>query len=193
MALAFNANRHEYIDLTLGEIVPHITGMLEEAGWIDARWYTEESSERGRAVHQLTADYDLGAIADPRSVTSKYKNWLLAHVTTMAILRPTWRHVEVPLFSARHHYGGRPDRAGLVYAAESVAEIKSGAFEKAHGIQLALQAILVSEEVGIPPEFISRYGFYFSHKGKFGVEEFVDRRDFDEAYRIIRTCCGVAA
>jgi hypothetical protein len=193
MALAFDANRHEYIDLTLGEIVPHITGMLEETGWIDARWYTEDSSERGRAVHQLTADYDLGAIEDPRTVTSKYKGWLLAHVKVMAMIRPTWRHVEEPLVSRLHHYGGRPDRAGLVYAAESVLEVKSGAREKSHRIQTALQAILVGEEIGIPPEFITRYGLYLSGHGKAQLEQFVERRDFDEAYRIIRTCCGVAA
>jgi len=193
MPFAFNANTHDYFDLELRERIPHITGMLEETGWIDARWYTEESSERGRIVHRLSADYDLGAIADPKLVTSKYKGWLLAHVKAMAILRPTWTHVEEPLISRRHHYGGRPDRVGLTYAAQAVAEIKSGAFEKAHGVQTALQAILVEEDVGVPADYIVRYGLYLSATGHFKLEQFVDRRDLDEARRIIRRCCGAAS
>lgn len=190
MGFAFDANRHEYVDLDLGEIVPHITGMLEQAGWVDARWYTEESSERGRVVHQLTADFDLGVIEDAQALVSKYKGWLLSHVRAMHVIRPEWRHVEEPLFSKRYHFGGRPDRSGLAYGEEAVLEIKSGAHEKSHGIQLALQAILVGEEGPVPAEHLTRYGLYLSDRGKFKLEQFIDRRDFDEARRIITLCCG---
>ena len=50
----FDAIRHSYTELATGEERPHITGMLERTGWVDEEWFTEESSERGTAVHSLT-------------------------------------------------------------------------------------------------------------------------------------------
>jgi hypothetical protein len=192
MRFAFDAGRHDYIDLDAGEVLPHITGMLEQAGLIDDRWYTEESCERGQVVHRLTADYDLGAIEDVRSVVSGFKPYLEAHVAAMRILRPQWAHVEEPLVSTRYRFGGRPDRVGLVYGAHSVLEVKSGALEAAHAIQTALQAILAGEELHLPPEAINRYGLYLTKAGKFKLEQFIDRGDFDEAHRIIARTCQVA-
>ena len=55
----FDALNHEYIALDTGEMLPHITGMLETAGLVDDLWFTEESSECGTCVHSLTAQYDL--------------------------------------------------------------------------------------------------------------------------------------
>lgn len=185
MRFAFDTSRHEYVDLDAGEVLPHITGMLEQAGLIDDRWYTEESCERGHVVHRLTADYDLGAIEDVTSVVSSFKPYLEAHVKAMTILRPKWAHVEEPLVSSRYRFGGRPDRAGLVYEAHSVLEVKSGGPERAHAIQLALQAILVGEELKLPPESINRYALYLKPSGKFKLEQLVDPADFDEARRII--------
>lgn len=190
MQFAFDANRHEYIDLERREVVPHITGMLEETGWVDTRWYTEEGSDRGHAVHQLTADFDLGAIADITALQSPYKSYLLGHVVAMSIIRPTWRYVEQPFVSRAHRYAGRPDRAGAIYRAEGVLEIKSGAPARADRIQTALQAILVAEELQLPPASLVRFGLYLNERGRFKLEQFVDRRDFDIAYRIIQQCCG---
>ena len=62
--------------------------MLEQAGWVDSRWYTLSSCERGSCVHRLTADLDLGAIADPSTVVSKYGGWLQAHADFNARVKP---------------------------------------------------------------------------------------------------------
>ena len=190
-SFAFDARRHEYVDEDAGEVLPHITGMLERSGWVDDRWFTEESCERGSIVHRLSADYDLGAIENVESVTSQYKPWLLAHVKGIGLVRPEWTHVEIPLVSAVYRYGGRPDRCGLMYGAVAVAEIKSGPIGKAHAIQTALQAILLAPEVGLPAEAIHRYGWYVTGRGKFRLEQFVARADFDAAYTVIRQTCGV--
>lgn len=191
---AFDANRHEYVDTALGEVLPHITGLLDAGGLIDDRWYTEESCERGAQVHRLTADFDLGAIVDPKSVTSKYKGWLQAHVKAMKIVLPTWAHVEEPLVSSRYRFGGRPDRVGLAYGAQSVLEVKSGLKDaRAHGVQLALQAILVADELRLKPEQLQRWALYLKPSGKFKLEPFENLNDFAEAYGLIRKFCQVAA
>lgn len=187
----FDAVKHEYTDLA-GVELPHITGMLEATGWIDSTWYTEESSVRGQAVHGLTADYDLGALTADGCV-SKYRPWLLAYIKAMEILRPTWDAIEAPAVHPDYRYGGRPDRVGKMHGIYTVLEIKTNNkgwnLEKAHPIQLALQAILLSASRPLPAELWNRVAIYLRPDGKFKVEQFHKRADFDKAYDIIARCC----
>lgn len=186
----FDALNHEYIDLETGLVLPHTTGMLERTGWIDDTWYQTEHSERGRIVHSLTADYDLGAIENPRSVESPFKGYLLAHVTAMGIMRPTILGVEEPVVHPRYRYGTRPDRKVIYNAAKAILEIKSGLKHKAHPIQTALQAIALEEEFELEAHGILRLCLYIKANGKFKLEPHDDRRDIDEALRIIRRCAA---
>lgn len=194
MDFAFDAARHEYIDTLTGDVLPHITGLLDRGGYIDDRWYTEESCERGHQVHRLTADFDLGALEDPASLVSKYKGYLQGHIAAMKIIKPEWAHIEEPLASGRHRFGGRPDRVGRAYGMQSVLEVKSAVPDLvAHGIQTALQAILVSEELRLDPETITRFGLYLKPNGKWKLEQFRDTNDFVRAYDLIRRYCQGAA
>lgn len=192
MSFRFDANRHEYIDTERGEVLPHITGMLEATGWIDDRWYTEESRERGSAVHRLTADFDLGAL-DPSRCNSTYRPYLLGHVKAMSIAMPFWLHVEEPMVSAAEGFGGRPDRVGTLYGAQAILEVKTGGVEDAHEIQTALQAILVAPELRLPAESIQRYALYLKPDGKFRLEWHKRPANFVEAWKIIRETCRRAA
>lgn len=185
----FDPAQHEYLDIETGELFPHITGMLEQTGWIDDRWYTEESSDRGTAVHQLTAAYDLGAL-HVESCQSQHRGYLLGHIKAVDIARPKWLHVEEPLVHPAYRFGGRPDRDCIVYNLRATWEIKSGDPERSHQIQTALQAVLIAMEANLPPEAVGRFACYLKAKGKFKVERHVDRRDFNEARRVIRACCG---
>ena len=186
VAFSFDAAAHEY--RAGGAVLPHITGMLEQTGWIDDRWFKEEHSIRGQAVHKLTADYDLGAL-EPKSCTSHYKGWLLGHVEAMKILRPEILEVETPLVHSKFRFGGRPDRVARVHGQLGILELKSGGKEKSHPIQTALQAILASEEHSLPPEAWARYCIYLKPNGKFKCERHDRGSDFTEAYAIIRRCC----
>lgn len=93
-AFRFNADTHTYY--LNGEERPHITGMLLRCGLVDDAWYTEESCERGRQVHKLTADYDLGALELARCV-SAYRGYLVTHAKAMSIMRPEIQAVEEAL------------------------------------------------------------------------------------------------
>lgn len=189
----FDAERHIYIAIDTGEIVPNITRMLHAAGLVDDRFYSEESCHRGHEVHRLTADYDLGALDLLDLKDSDYAPYVEAHIKLMGIVRPGWLHIETPAVHPRYRYGGRPDRVGMVYASRSVWEVKSGAPEKAHMIQTALQAILVAEELELPARAVTRYAEYVKADGKFKVEQHTNSRDFDRAYEIIHDICKVAA
>lgn len=183
----FDADKHEYTG-SAGDVLPHVTGMLEASGWIDDRWWKEEHSIRGQAVHKLTADFDLGAL-DPKSCTSHYKGWLLGHVKCMGIVRPEVIDVEVPRVHPTLRFGGRPDRILRVYRQLAIWEIKSGAKDKSHQIQTALQAILASADYGLPPDAWMRYCEYVQANGKFKVEPNDNPADFAEAYKVIKDCC----
>lgn len=185
----FDANTHEYLDLERNEVLPHITGMLQATGWIDDRFYTAESSARGQAVHRLATEHDLGAL-DIITYQSEYRGWLLGHIKTVSIVRPEWTHLEEPFVHPRLRFGGRPDRVGRIFGAVAVWEIKSGAPDKAHRIQTALQAILVAPAVGLPPEAILRYAEHLKPTGKYALDQHTSRWDFDEAYRVIKRCCA---
>lgn len=181
----FDAANHEYLDIKTGELFPHITGMLELAGLVDDRWYTEESSERGTAVHRLTADYDLKAL-DVASCTSRFRGYLLGHVKVVTIMQPQFLAVEEPLVHPTLRFGGRPDRDAIVQSMRAVWEVKSGVVSKTHQIQTALQAILVAANAKLPERSLARFCCYLSDKGKYKLEEHRNLADFDEAHRIIR-------
>jgi len=186
----FDAGNHEYLNLLTGEVFPHITGMLEQTGWIDDRWYTEESSTRGTVVHRLTAEHDLGAEL-PENAGGLYRGYFLAYVQAIGLLRPTFHEVEIPHVHPYYRFGGRPDRRVTIAARKGVLEIKTGAPEKSHQIQTALQALLVARQFHLPPELLQRTCLYVKADGKFTLLEHVRRRDFDEARDVIRVCCRV--
>lgn len=189
LAFRFNARRHEYSLVATGEIIPHITGMLKQMGLVDDRWYTEESSARGTDVHDLTAQYDLGAL-DVASCVSPHRGYLLAHVQAMSILRPEFLAVEQPFVHPVHRYGGRPDRLLILQGKPGVLEIKATVPTKAHRIQTALQAILVERELGIPPEMIERHCLYLKPNGRFILEAHASSGDFATAREVIQRCCS---
>lgn len=184
----FDSGRHEYVRLDTGELVPHITGLLKEAGLVDDTWFTEESSERGTAVHRLASDYDLG-ILDLSSCQTAYRGYLMAHVACVKALNPEWLHIEEPVLHSAYKFAGRPDRVATIFGARAILELKTGQSDSVHRIQTALQAILDSERAGIPAEHLVRYCAHYKPSGKFTVHQHVDRRDLDIAYGIIRRFC----
>lgn len=186
----FNAAAHEYIALDTGEVVPHITGMLTKAldengkPWIDDEYFTDESCVRGTAVHDLTLEFDLGAL-EVETCISPYRGYLLGHVEAMRVLQPQILKVEEAQVHPVYRYAGRTDRVLRMFDAAGVLEVKSGQEHKAHRIQTALQAILECDDLNLPAHRVKRWGLYLKANGRYKLVEFKDRRDFDKAYKII--------
>lgn len=187
----FDPDSHLYISLETGEIIPSITQMLEKAGLVETEFFTEESSERGTAVHELTAAYDLGGL-DPKACESGYRAWLLQYVDAVRVLRPAWDHVEVPAVHPVLKFGGTLDRAGTLYRLKAVVELKTGNEirpHRSHEVQTALQAILAASTFGIPAETIARFAIYLSPE-KWQILQHPNPRDFQRAYGLIRRYCA---
>jgi len=181
----FDADTHTYTALDTGEELPHITGLLESAGWVDSTWMTEESSVRGTAVHGLTARHDLGTLQLP-TVPAPWRGYLLAYKAASTALRPAWSEIEVAAVHPVYRFGGRPDRVGRALQQQAVLEVKSGAPSKAHQVQTALQAILVSAHQPLPAEQWLRLALYLTPSGRYKLELHKSRADYDEAFRILQ-------
>jgi hypothetical protein len=185
LEFGFIESEHAYVALDTGETLPSITQLLARAGLVDDRFFSEEASDRGTAVHRLCADHDLKAL-DVATCTSKFRGYLLAHIKAVSIIQPTWLAVEEARVHPVLRFGGRPDRDMIAYGQRGVWEIKSGVPSKAHSVQTAFQSLLVAVEANLPPESLLRLCCYVKDKGRYRVEEHKDRRDFDEAKRILR-------
>ena len=187
MPFRFDAATHQYIALDTGEILPHITSLLQQSGWVDERWFTEESCARGTAVHKLTADVDYGVLTDCDTIDTRYRSYILSHIKAMRMIPHQFLAIEEPAVHPTLRFGGTPDRELIAWGLRSVLELKTGSYAKSHPVQLALQAILLSAEARLPPETFGRFCLYLKPNGRSPVfQEFTDRRDFDEAYRIIK-------
>ena len=183
----FDADTHTY---RLRDVsVPSVTQLLVLEGLVDDRFYTDEGRARGTAVHDLCKDYDLQAMPDLTGVTSPYKAYLHAYAAAMAIVRPAWDRIEIPTVHPVYRFGCRADRVGTVYGSRAVCEIKSGAVEASHPIQLALQAIAECDAMGLPAYAVQRFAVYVRPNGKFSVDHYTNPHDVDRAFRIIRRFC----
>lgn len=163
--------------------------MLEETGYTDSTWMNDEGKRRGSAVHDMTKDYDLGAL-EPHEVQSPYKGYLLAYVKACEILRPTWHDIEVAVRHTSQRCACRTDRRGEVDGLLTIGEIKSGQPCEADQIQTALQAIMMASHGGLPAEYYRRIVIYVRANGKFKVDDLVDKSDFRKAHQVIADTCS---
>lgn len=194
----FDEPEHAYYALDTGARVISITQIIDaereriaasKGQRVERPWLKDEHRDRGTIVHRLTAEFDLGALSVEDCI-SPHRGYLLGYVKAMAIVRPKWRHVETAALHPIHRFAGRIDRvADAFYKLKAIAEVKSGDAEDEHRIQTALQAILASDELGLPPEAVARFVVYLKANGKYAIEQHRDAGDFAEAFRLIRRYC----
>jgi hypothetical protein len=187
--LPFRFDYDEHVYYVNDQPIPNTTSMLMQTGHIDPRYYTEESRVRGRAVHGLTSQADLQAL-DVDRLVSPYRGYVLAHAAAMARLKPAFLAIEEPVVHPQFRFGTRPDRVAKVFRALSVLDDKTGGREKWHALQTAIQAIGIGWKYHVPPELIQRFTLYVHENGGFSNQLHTRRRDFDEAYEVIRECCA---
>ena len=188
MTFRFDAEKHRYFDEN-GRQLKHITQLLIDEELVDDSFYTAEGRDRGHSVHDITKDWDLGVLEPELIEGSPYLGYLAAYQAMSAILKPKWTGIEVARVHSSLRFGGRPDRDGTTDGRPTVLEIKSGAPHKSTGIQLAMQAILLEDESGLPAKRWRRMTVYLKKAGKFRMYEYPAAYEIEEAHRIIRKHC----
>lgn len=121
--LTFQEEDHIY--MLDGVVIPSVTQALHAEGFIDDRWFTEESSIRGTYVHLASHMHDMGTLdedtLDPVLVPylDGYKQFL--DDTGFEVLES-----EVRQYHKTYLYAGTPDKKGLLYGRRSLIDLKSG-------------------------------------------------------------------
>ena len=184
----FDAERHEYWALDTGEKLPHITGILKAAEVLDCRWYTKSARDRGTLVHAWTMDLDFDVLPSLQDIALDMRPYLSAYKLFTSIERPIMTAIEVPTVHSVFRFGGTIDRQVRMRKRAGVLEIKTGGVERWHMLQTAMQAMLMSEEIGIPAETLGRWTVYLRKlgtRGRFTLEEHSDPADFAEVRQIL--------
>jgi hypothetical protein len=119
--------------------LPHVTGILYQAGLVDTRWFTDEARDRGSAVHLATQYLDEGDLhwpdLDP-SVVSKVKRYQQFKDE----VRPEILSIEEAVINEAYQYQGRLDRIVVIGGRKGVLDIKSLTKAPWQAIQVAMYA-----------------------------------------------------
>lgn len=147
-----------------GQQVPGNTSILEENGFVDTEWFTDEGRIRGTRCHMLTQFLDEGDY-DPREaerfgLTGYVESWRKAKARHgFQILA-----VERVLFHKLFRFGTIIDRLLLWDGYETIGELKTGPAELSHPYQTAGQLLACESALGRYAKGLRRRGCFYLHK-----------------------------
>jgi hypothetical protein len=150
-----------------GQPVLSVTQILTLNGRIDKQWFTEESRERGTAVHAATEKFDRGETA---VLPDEWRGYVAAYAKFLATVRPTYEASEVAATSVTMQFGGRMDRlCSDLFGHPAILDLKTGPPSPWHGQQLAGYNTL--RPTG------ARYALYLKRDGKYRLMAYDDPMD----------------
>ncbi len=139
--MIFDPALHQY---RVGErIIPSVTQVLKEAGYIDTTWMSEEARERGSAVHTLCERYAKGIRFDDagRELASlEYVNAFAHWVRDNGVYAVSTEQIIHGNVNG-HPYAGRYDLLCEIRRKRRQVDLKTGAKAKWHVIQGAAYAL----------------------------------------------------
>lgn len=154
--------------------LPSITQVLRHTGFIDPRWYTEESRARGVAVHAC-CQFLIEGNLDWSTVHPDILPRVRGFEKFLGDYKPKLLLAEKPLYSAVHKFAGTPDLVLQMGGGIFVVDVKSGKSGLSACLQTAAQKILV-EEHGIRPVII-RDALELPKEGGYKIVQHKDRGD----------------
>ena len=168
----FDPELHKYYDNNDIEI-PGVTATLAEAGLINTRYYNNFARDRGKAVAKAIELW-LHGILDDETVDMEVRPYLDYFIKFYknSKFKAELSLVEVPLIHPLLHFGGIPDLPGYLNDEPCVIDIKCGAKEPWHMIQLAYYSILLRDIASFPVK--KRFALYLCGQG---LVEYKNRGD----------------
>lgn len=167
-----------------GQRIWSATGVLKAVGYIDDRYYTHSSAQRGKMVHLGTHHVDDNDLHSP-----DWPDGMLGYFEAYQEMKLKWKFTprlrEVPLYHPDFIYGVTPDGEGEILGGEpAIIELKSGAMPWWARYQTALQEIAIRswEE---KPVWRRRVGIELRPNGSFKPFEFNDPADYVKSQAIV--------
>lgn len=177
--LTFDEAKHIYS--FNGVQVPSVTQILTEAGFIDGRWYTEESRMRGTAVHAGCQFLDEGDL-DMESLHPEIVPYVQAYELFKKESGFVVEHIEKRVYSATYQYAGTLDRTGELNGQDVILDIKTGQIQSWCGLQLSGYNIALGLD-------LHRFGLQLKDNGKYKLIPYKDPTDaqtFISAVQVVR-------
>ena len=155
--------------------LPSVTTILQKAGLIDPTWFTEESRQRGSAVHLAAEYYDQGTLIfddlDPQ-IAAYLRGFIQFRSNGHPLSAREW--IEIPMKDPLGLYAGTADRI-LINRPRSVWDLKTGDEKKWHRIQMAAYVNMLGEEYSY-----SRFALYLRANGTYKIREFPKSEYYDD-------------
>lgn len=136
--MEFNEDLHLYT--WRGEVIPSVTQILKEFGFIDDQWYTEEAKIRGRAVHKACELWDKGTL-NPNSLHASLEGYLEAWKRFTVETGFESELIEHRVVNPIYRYAGTLDRVGVMHKVaggprKTLLDIKSGVAQRWAALQV---------------------------------------------------------
>lgn len=121
-----------------GHPVPGVTQILSGLNLVDDQWFTEQSRQRGTAVH-AAVHYWIQDDLKWETLDPRIEGYVRAAIRFLEDARadPKQLRTEVRVFNSVLGYCGTTDVLGVVFGDDAVTDWKSGALGKATGLQTA--------------------------------------------------------
>lgn len=140
-------DNHIYIDTDTGKHYPSVTTILSDLGFYGnaSQYFTEESSQRGKFVHQLV-NLHLNDNLNEESLDPQLKPYLNSWIKFKSDSGFVMVSSETYLINDVYGFGGTYDLLGLINDELSLIDIKTGSVnKKATALQLAGYEILIGK------------------------------------------------
>jgi hypothetical protein len=161
--IEFDAERHLY--RLNDQPAPGCTRILTGLNLVDDRWFTEESRQRGSAVH-AAVHYWLEGALDWESVDNRILGYVEGAIKLIEELKLEIEKVEHRVGSEIHGFCGMLDFRGKIHGEPTILDWKSGPVVDTTGYQLSGYEIASREEEGQPDRF-RRIGVQLHGDGTF--------------------------
>lgn len=168
MNFTFDEATHTY-QMENGEIWPSVTQVLQDMGFVDSRWFTEESRTRGKYVHKIIELHVKGEL-DEDTVDESLKGYFEAYQRFACDTSFIPEEIEVPASILTYRFTGTPDYVGLLNGLPSIIDGKSGLISAVTGLQLAGYEVLKQGRY-------KRFALQLKADGNYKLTSFTDRND----------------
>ena len=169
----FDGKLHEYT--YLGKVVPPVTTILTDEGFVNSSFFTEDGRDRGRMVHKAIEVIAKGAhcMRPPDHVMpyiNAYKNFQRDC---------DWEPLIIERPMGNQYYAGTADQIGKFQGIISILDFKTGSFSAATGLQLAAYERLYRElcDKDNVKLVVKRYALQLLPTERYILTEFKERTD----------------
>ncbi len=185
-AFHFDDALHKY---TLGsKVLPGITGIIKACRYVDTRYYTQETRDRGTHVH-LAVKYLHKGTLDWSSVLDSYVGYVMAYERFAREWNLKVSIFERPMFHPDLLFAGTPDIVGTVLDnVPSIVELKTGPVMKWTALQTIAQELLVRAWADDKSIRYRRWGVTLNADGTYSKpKEFIHFERDEAAFRMLNS------